>query len=70
MIRVHFFGCFADEFGSSRELDVSNLKVADLIRLLNIKDVYMVAVNGELADTERCLTDGDEVAFMPKVGGG
>jgi len=38
--------------------------------LKKFKTAAMFAVNREFADPDQILRDGDEVAFMPPVGGG
>jgi molybdopterin converting factor subunit 1 len=39
-------------------------------RLSEMRDSLLLAVNQEIADLSQTLRDGDEVAFMPPVGGG
>jgi molybdopterin converting factor small subunit len=71
LIKVKFFGKLADQYGE--EIVVPNCdgqNVTDLIRRLDVADVYLIAVNGEVCSDDVKLKDGDEVVLMPPVGGG
>ena len=70
MIKVRFFGRFVDQYGDTLEVQGGRMTVGDLVSAMKIEGVYLVAVNGEMATLDRSVKDGDEVAIMPKVGGG
>jgi sulfur carrier protein ThiS len=45
----------------------------DLLELLEIelpREALLLAVNGRIVDTDRHLTDGDQVRVMPAMSGG
>ncbi len=79
-VKVLFFGMLKDIVGSSEE----QLTVADGAQLRSIFDHYasrfprlgqlsssiVLARNHEFSDASVCVTDGDEVAFLPPVSGG
>lgn len=46
--------------------------VADLLERLKVEhgELWLQAVNGELAETGRVLRDGDRVDLIPPIGGG
>ena len=79
-VRVRLFGALREEVGS-REIGVeleAGSRVEDLRRTLAAKYASVerlagrlaVSVNFELADSERKLAEGDEVALLPPVAGG
>ncbi len=71
MVKVKFFGKFADSHGT--ELLLENAKgktIQELLIELNVEGAYMLAVNGALVSCNVTLEDGDELAVMPPVGGG
>lgn len=79
-VEVLYFSLLRDIAGCEREsvtLDGS-AEVADLIEKMYARHPgldewdrsLLVAVNGEYADRQTTLTDGDEVALMPPVQGG
>jgi MoaE-MoaD fusion protein len=79
-VKVLFFGMLKDIVGSAEE----QLTVADGAQLRSIFDHYasrfprlgqlsssiVLARNHEFSDASACVTDGDEVAFLPPVSGG
>jgi molybdopterin synthase catalytic subunit len=79
-VKVLFFGMLKDIVGSAEE----QLTVADGAQLRSIFDHYagrfprlgqlsssiVLARNHEFSDASVCVTDGDEVAFLPPVSGG
>ncbi len=81
MIRVLFFSVLRDLTGAD-QIDVAvereGLTVADVIQLLyenhpRIEEwdsKLLIAVNGEFAERDDMLKDGDELALMPPVQGG
>lgn len=81
MITVRFFARLREQLGAGElqwpaEASVSAL-VASLVRergeawgeVLNAPQV-IVAINQAVAERDRALVDGDEVAFFPPVTGG
>ena len=81
MIRVLFFSVLRDLTGAD-QIDVAvereGLTVADVIQLVyenhsRIEEwdsKLLIAVNGEFAERDDTLKDGDELALMPPVQGG
>ena len=79
-ITLKLFGSLRDAIGeSSREVELeSGSRVRDLRTWLAARSKLVdqlggrlaASVNLEIADPERVLRDGDEVAFLPPVGGG
>jgi len=78
-IRIRFFASFRQITGvDSEELDVTEgLTVGTLIEdlkrrheALEEKMKMLVAINGEYADPDTVLREGDEVALFPPVSGG
>ena len=79
-VKVLFFGMLKDIVGSAED----QLTVADGAQLRSIFDHYagrfprlgqlsssiVLARNHEFSDGSACVTDGDEVAFLPPVSGG
>jgi len=79
-VKVLFFGMLKEIVGSAEE----QLTVADGAQLRSIFDHYagrfprlgqlsssiVLARNHEFSDGSACVTDGDEVAFLPPVSGG
>jgi len=68
MVKVKFFGKFADSHGT--ELLLENAKgktIQELLIELNVEGAYMLAVNGALVSCNVTLEDGDELAVMPPV---
>ena len=76
-VTVHYFAALRERAGCSQALVEAQSAVA-------VGDLYaqlfpagpegslpvMFAVNQEYVGAEHCLTDGDEVAFIPPLGGG
>ena len=79
-ITLKLFGSLRDAIGeSSREVELeSGSRVRDLRTWLAARSKLVdqlggrlaASVNLEIAEPERVLRDGDEVAFLPPVGGG
>lgn len=81
MIRVLFFSVLRDLTGAD-QIDVAvereGLTVADVIQLVyenhsRIEEwdsKLLIAVNGEFAERNDMLKDGDELALMPPLQGG
>jgi molybdopterin synthase catalytic subunit len=79
-IKVLFFGVTQELTGLQEEQtelpEGANLDglwrryAARFPRLNGLASVLLLAVNQEIADRGRALTDGDEVAFLPPVSGG
>ncbi|MFO0691686.1 MAG: molybdenum cofactor biosynthesis protein MoaE [Myxococcota bacterium] len=79
-IQLRLFGSLRDALGeSSRVVELeAGSRVADLRRWLAARSPLVdqlggrlaASVNLEIAEAERVLHDGDEVAFLPPVGGG
>lgn len=75
-ITVHFFAALADRAGQrERMLEIPNeTKVEALYEQLFGSDgerlPVMFAVNQEYVSGEHLLESGDEVAFIPPLGGG
>ncbi|MGB0155337.1 MAG: MoaD/ThiS family protein [Verrucomicrobiales bacterium] len=81
MIRVLFFSVLRDLTGAD-QIDVAvereGLTVADVIQLVyenhsRIEEwdsKLLIAVNGEFAERDDMLKDGDELALMPPLQGG
>jgi molybdopterin converting factor small subunit len=74
-----FFAQCADWMGrKDMEISCPNpIKIKELLKkteilspLVNKKDFLKVAVNQTMADLEKEVCDGDEVAFMPPFSGG
>lgn len=79
-VKVLFFGMLKDIVGAAEE----ELTLADGAQLRSIFDHYagrfprlrqlassiVLARNHEFSDTSACVSDGDEVAFLPPVSGG
>ena len=76
--RVLYFASLRDQAGrdeenvSSRAGDVAAFydELRDRHGFSLTKQKLRVAVNGEFADWDRVLRDGDEVVFIPPVSGG
>ena len=62
--------------GETKEFNVANLSISDLLKIENVKnpDVVTVQVNGKFFSKEQytstTLKDGDEVEFLYFIGGG
>ena len=62
--------------GETKEFNVANLSISDLLKIENVKnpDVVTVQVNGKFFSKEQypstILKDGDEVEFLYFIGGG
>ena len=81
MIRVLFFSVLRDLTGAD-QIDVAvereGCTVADVIqqlyqnhpRIEEWDNKLLIAVNGEFAERDDTLKDGDELALMPPVQGG
>ncbi|MGB9694817.1 MAG: MoaD/ThiS family protein [Caldisericaceae bacterium] len=78
-IKVLFFGP-AERITGKREINLSfggqtlyDLKIA-LLRLYpeisSVLETSMLAINREYCQLSTCISDGDEVAIIPPVGGG
>ena len=82
MAKILYFGRLSDISGATEEsLDLpENISTAgDLRRFLDLRfeaggvllePTVRIAVNNELCFDETSLSDSDEIAFMPPVGGG
>ncbi len=79
-LTVKFFGSYQEAVGE-KELQIETDKVSriqDLIEeltekypgLADLDDQLLIAVNKSMAEREKELKDGDEVAFLPPVSGG
>ncbi len=79
-LKVKFFGSYQEAVGE-KELQIETDKVSrvqDLIQeltekypdLADLDDQLLIAVNKSMAEREKELKDGDEVAFLPPVSGG
>jgi len=79
-IEVLYFSLLRDISGAEKEsvvldeaADVAGLLGTMFSRYPALADwdkSLLIAVNGEYADRDRALADGDEVALMPPVQGG
>ena len=75
-VNVRYFALFRERAGKdSEQIETSAPTVAALYAELQPRlglDPKMVraAVNGEFAENDRPLSDGDEVVFVPPVAGG
>jgi len=62
--------------GETKEFNVANLSISDLLKIENVKnpDVVTVQLNGKFFSKEQytstILKDGDEVEFLYFIGGG
>ena len=80
MIRVVAFarvrelvGFSEREFGLAEAPTVGALRArleSDVPALSSLRESTRVARNGQIVDDETSLAEGDEVAFLPPVGGG
>ncbi len=79
-VKVRFFSAHRDATGieemlaeKRRGATVGEL-LEDIVKthplLKRFKKTTMIAVNREFAELNQVLNDGDEVAFMPPIGGG
>ena len=61
--------------GETKEFNVANLSISDLLKIENVKnpDVVTVQLNGKFFSKEQytstILKDGDEVEFLYFIGG-
>jgi MoaE-MoaD fusion protein len=77
-VRVLMFGALAERAARSDEFDLADATARDVVdavalRYPHAKDVIArcaVAVNLEIADEGRSISDGDEVALLPPMSGG
>jgi len=77
-VGIRYFAAFRDATGiASERVDTQAKSAAALfaecaIRYPDLRSfsTSMVAVNDEMADWDRMLTEGDEVLFFPPVAGG
>ena len=77
-IRVRYFAAFREATGITSEDIETRVETAAALfaecagryPALQSWSASQVAVNDELADWARVLTDGDEVLFFPPVAGG
>ena len=82
-IKILFFAQLADQAGTaSIEIEYTEgVTARNLVDQLHAQvepeaiaalrhDVVLLAVNKEMADWDRALEDGDEVAFLPPFSGG
>jgi molybdopterin converting factor subunit 1 len=73
---VRYFAIFRERAGRDEErIETSVATVAGLYSELQPRlglppSMVRAAVNGEFADNEHLLKDGDEVVFVPPVAGG
>jgi len=62
--------------GETKEFNVANLSISDLLKIENVKnpDVVTVQLNGKFFSKEQytstILKEGDEVEFLYFIGGG
>ena len=75
-ITVLFFGVLTDITGTGTRF-YDDVKSLEHLRILIADDYpetvhysFRMAVNNEIADDNRSLKDGDEVAFLPPFAGG
>lgn len=76
-VRVLYFASLRDGAQKDGETLVAQGRLLDLYQLLQQQYAWTwpwqqlrVAVNGEFADWQDSLVDGDEVVFIPPVSGG
>lgn len=76
VITVYFFGSLVDVTGQSKQ-DFNSLVDTDSLKLHLQKEYpalvstkYFIAVNQQMIQVNRVLTNGDIVAFMPPFSGG
>lgn len=82
MVRIRFFAIFRQRLGRSRETrrvpagttvgDLFDVVVAEepSLDVAALRTATMLMINQTYADSDRVLTDGDEVVFVPPVSGG
>ncbi len=79
-LKVKFFGSYQEAVGK-KELQIETDKVSRVQGLIeeltekypdlaDLDDQLLIAVNKSMAEREKELKDGDEVAFLPPVSGG
>lgn len=72
-VKVELGGMFREKLGKSRELEVEpGSTVEDVLNLLGITErAWIILIrNGRHAKLDEELSDGDELAIFPPVGGG
>jgi molybdopterin converting factor small subunit len=75
-VKVMFFGVLSEVAGSdirhyTNVKSINDLKLRILDEFPEIEHYnYRISLNNELLSSDRNLTEGDEIAFMPPFAGG
>ena len=74
-VSVVAFGPLSEEIQRQQEIHLTNHStIKDLIDSLNLQkwleNGLTVAINGDICDIEKVLSNNDEIALLPPVSGG
>ena len=74
-VSVVAFGPLSEEIQRQQELEIAkHSTIQDLIDLMELQkwleNGLTVAINGDICDIEKVLSNNDEIALLPPVSGG